>query len=316
MDRLAALEAFARVAETGSFSAAARALNLSKSLISRQISALEAELGARLIARTTRSLSLTEAGRGYYDQVARILAQMEEADLSVSQLQATPRGKLRVNAPMSFSLLRLAPVLPDFLALYPEIDVDIVMNDRRVDLMDEGFDLAIRLGRLADSSLVARKLGVMQRFIVGSPAYFARHKAPRTPADLHAHSCIRSRMPSGGIYQWEFERRGETVRVDGKGVLTLDEPNLMLEAARAGLGLAYLTEWNVAADLQAGTLVRVLADWTQPMDGLCLYYPGRRHVPAVLRALIGVMRENAEGNRMRGKKVAKRAGAKRAGAKR
>jgi DNA-binding transcriptional LysR family regulator len=143
--------------------------------------------------------------------------------------------------------------------------------------------------------MIAVPFGDRQRFaVVGSPAYFAQHKPPRTPADLHAHRCIRSRMPSGAIYHWEFERRGEALRIDGKGALTLDEPSLMLAAARAGLGLTYLTEWNVEADLQAGTLVRVLEDWTPPLDGLCLYYPGRRHVPAGLRALIELIRESAD----------------------
>jgi DNA-binding transcriptional LysR family regulator len=148
--------------------------------------------------------------------------------------------------------------------------------------------------------MIAVPFGERQRFaVVGSPAYFSEHKRPRTPADLAAHRCIRSRMPSGSIYQWEFERHGQTVRIDGDGALTLDEPGMMLAAARAGLGLAYLTEWNVRADLVAGTLVRVLEEWTPPLDGLCLYYPGRRHVPAGLRALIDMIREYADANRKR-----------------
>jgi DNA-binding transcriptional LysR family regulator len=148
--------------------------------------------------------------------------------------------------------------------------------------------------------MIAVPFGDRQRFaVVGSPAYFAQRELPRTPADLSAHRCIRSRMPSGAIYQWEFERHGETVRIDGDGAVTLDDPGLMLAAARAGLGLAYLTEWNVNADLQAGTLVRVLEDWTPPLDGLCLYYPRGRHVPAGLRALTGMIREYADANRER-----------------
>jgi DNA-binding transcriptional LysR family regulator len=147
--------------------------------------------------------------------------------------------------------------------------------------------------------MIAVPFGDTQRFaVVGSPAYFARHKAPRTPGDLHAHRCIGTRMPSGAIYQWEFERHGEAVRIDAKGPLMLDEPGLTQQAARAGLGLAYLSEWNIAADLQAGALVRVLEGWTPPLDGLCLYYPGRRHVPAGLRALIDMIREHAHARQL------------------
>ena len=286
MDRLAALEAFARVAETGSFSAAARALNLSKSLISRQVSALEAELGARLISRTTRSLTLTEAGRGYYDQVARILAQMEEADLSVSQLQATPRGKLRVNAPMSFSLLRLAPVLPDFLALYPEIDIDVAMNDRRVDLMEEGFDLAIRIGRLADSSLVARKLGPMQRIVCASPAYFAERGLPKVPADLRTHACL-CYSNADTVDEWRFsEPDGRSIAVEVKGRVRANNGDLLRLAALRGLGMVDLPNFLVGADIEAGALVPVLQDFIRQDGGVYAVYPHALYLPPKTRVFI------------------------------
>jgi len=296
MDRLAALEAFARVAETGSFSAAARALNLSKSLISRQVSALEAELGARLMSRTTRSMTLTEAGRGYYEQVARILAQVEEADLSVSQLQATPRGKLRVNAPMSFSLLRLAPALPDFLALYPEIDVDIVMNDRRVDLMDEGFDLAIRIGRLADSSLVARKLGVMQRFIVASPDYFAERGVPRVPADLRRHACL-CYSNADTLDEWRFhEPDGGPITVEVKGRVRANNGDMLRIAALRGLGLVDLPGFLVGPDIEAGRLVPVLQDFVRQEGGVYAVYPHARYLPPKIRVFIDFLAERWGGD--------------------
>jgi DNA-binding transcriptional LysR family regulator len=291
MDRLAALEAFARVAETGSFSAAARALALSKSLISRQVSALEAELGARLIARTTRSLALTEAGRGYYEQVARILAQMEEADLSVSQLQATPRGKLRVNAPMSFSLLRLAPVLPDFLALYPEIDVDLSMNDRRVDLMEEGFDLAIRLGRLAESSLVARKLGPMQRIVCASPAYLAERGLPKVPADLRVHDCL-CYSNADTVDEWRFSGpEGRAITVEVKGRVRANNGDLLRLAALRGLGLVDLPSFLVGADIEAGALVPVLRDYIRQEGGVYAVYPHARYLPPKIRVFIDFLAE-------------------------
>jgi len=291
MDRLAALEAFARVAETGSFSAAARALNLSKSLISRQVSALEAELGARLISRTTRSLTLTEAGRGYYEQVARILAQMEEADLSVSQLQATPRGKLRVNAPMSFSLLRLAPALPDFLALYPEIDVDLVMNDRRVDLMEEGFDLAIRIGRLTDSSLVARKLSPVQRLIVASPAYLAARGTPHVPADLRRHDCL-CYSNADTIDEWRFcEPDGRPVTIEVKGRVRANNGDLLRIAALRGLGFVDLPNFLVAGDIESGALVPVLQDYVKQDGGVYAVYPHARYLPPKIRVFIDFLAE-------------------------
>jgi len=291
MDRLAALESFARVAETGSFSAAARALNLSKSLISRQVSALEAELGARLISRTTRSLTLTEAGRGYYEQVARILAQMEEADLSVSQLQATPRGKLRVNAPMSFSLLRLAPALPDFLALYPEIDVDLVMNDRRVDLMEEGFDLAIRIGRLTDSSLVARKLSPMQRLIVASPAYLADRGTPQVPADLRRHDCL-CYSNADTIDEWRFcEPDGRPVTIEVKGRVRANNGDLLRIAALRGLGFVDLPNFLVAGDIESGALVPVLQDYIKQDGGVYAVYPHARYLPPKIRVFIDFLAE-------------------------
>jgi len=291
MDRLAALEAFARVAETGSFSAAARGLNLSKSLISRQVSALEAELGARLISRTTRSLTLTEAGRGYYEQVTRILAQMEEADLSVSQLQATPRGRLRVNAPMSFSLLRLAPALPDFLALYPEIEVDMVMNDRRVDLMEEGFDLAIRIGRLADSSLVARKLGAMQRYIVASPAYLAERGTPKVPADLRHHACL-CYSNADTIDEWRFcEPDGRPISIEVKGRVRANNGDLLRIAALRGLGFVDLPNFLVAADIESGALVPVLQDYVRQDGGIYAVYPHARYLPPKIRVFIDFLAE-------------------------
>src|ERR1700751_749513 len=165
MDRLAALEAFVRVAECGSFSKAADRLHSAKSVVSRQVSALETELGARLLHRTTRALTLTEAGRSYFERAARILADLAEASASVGQLQAAPRGRLRVSAPVSFGALHLAPAVPVFLDRYPDVELDMIMNDRLVDLVDEGFDMAVRIGKLEDSSLVARKLAPMRRIV-------------------------------------------------------------------------------------------------------------------------------------------------------
>jgi len=194
----------------------------------------------------------------------------------------------------------LTPLILEYLRRYPEMKVDIVTEGRLVDIVVDGFDAGIRLAESVPQDMIAVPLGSSQRMVVvGAPAYFAKHAPPRTPADLAAHQCIRSRMANRAIWRWEFERRGESVSVDVQGPLTLDESTLMLEAARAGVGLAYLSEWNVADDLAAGRLRSVLEDWTPPFDGMCLYYPGRRHVPAGLRALIELIREKRDAGRAR-----------------
>ncbi|MCP3024075.1 LysR family transcriptional regulator [Cupriavidus basilensis] len=296
---LGELEAVLAVARHRSFRAAATDLGMSTSALSHAVAALEARIGVRLFNRTTRSVSLSEAGAQFVDSVAPALSTIRVAIEQAGSFRDTPLGTLRINASTG-AARQVMPLLIEFLQRYPEMKLDLVTEGRLIDIVVEGFDAGIRLTETVPQGMIAVPFGDRQRFaVVGCPAYFAKQDPPRTPADLNAHRCIRSRMPSGAIYQWEFERHGETLRIDGKGALTLDEPGLMLAAARAGLGLAYLTEWNVAADLEAGTLVRVLDDWTPPLDGLCLYYPGRRHVPAGLRALIDMIRKHADTRRAR-----------------
>jgi DNA-binding transcriptional LysR family regulator len=294
---LGELEAVLAVARHRSFRAAATELGVSTSALSHAVAALEARIGVRLFNRTTRSVALSEAGAQFVDSVAPALSTFRVAIEQAGSFRDTLSGTLRINA--SAGAARQAmPLFIAFLQRYPEMKLDLVTEGKLIDIVVEGFDAGIRLAETVPRDMIAVPFGDKQRFaVVGSPAYFAQHKPPRTPADLLAHRCIRTRMPSGAIYHWEFERRGETVRIDGNGALLLDEPSLMLEAARAGLGVTYLTEWNVAADLRAGTLVRVLEDWTPPLDGLCLYYPSRRHAPAGLRALIDMIREHADAQR-------------------
>jgi DNA-binding transcriptional LysR family regulator len=292
---LGELEAVLAVARHRSFRAAATELGVSTSALSHAVAALEARIGVRLFNRTTRSVSLSEAGVQFVDTIAPALSTIRVAIEQVGNFRDTVSGTLRINTSAG-AAKQAMPLFIAFLQRYPEMKLDIVTEGRLIDIVVEGFDSGIRLADTVPQDMIAVPFGDRQRFaVVGSPTYFAQHKPPRTPADLNAHDCIRTRMPSGAIYQWEFERHGETVRVDGRGALTLDEAGLMLAAARAGLGLTYLTEWTVAADLEAATLVRVLEDWTPPLDGLCLYYPGRRHVPAGLRALIDMIREQADG---------------------
>ena len=290
-DRLSAMEAFARVAEARSFSEAARRLGASKSLVSRQVAALEAELGARLLHRTTRRLTLTEAGQGYYEHVARILTEIADANLSVTRLQAQPRGRLRVNAPMSFGFLHLAPAIPDFLAACPEIEIDLAMNDRFVDLVDEGFDLVIRIGRLPDSSLVARRLAPMRRCVCASPDYLARAGVPGSPDDLANHQCLgysNTALPD----QWSFAAPdGKPWPVKIKGRLRANNGDALRVAALKGLGLVSLPSFIVGGDLQAGTLVSVLGAYVPQDSGIYAVYPHSRHLSPKVRAFIDFLAE-------------------------
>ncbi|CCG40185.1 LysR family transcriptional regulator [Magnetospirillum molischianum] len=291
MDRLAAMTAFARVAETGSFSEAARRLRSSKSVVSRQVAALETDLGVRLLHRSTRALTLTEAGHGYFDQIVRILAEIDEANLSVSHLQAAPRGRLRVNAPMSFGIRHLAPAIPDFLTRCPEVEIDITLNDRFVDLVDEGFDMAVRIGHLIDSSLVARRLAPLRRIVCASPAYLAARGLPTTPDEISGHECLcYSNMSAGN--EWKFTTPdGRPWPVEVKGRLRVNNGDALRVAALEGLGLACLPTFIVGEDLRAGTLVPVLAEAVHQEGGVFAVYPHARHLSPKVRAFIDYLVE-------------------------
>jgi DNA-binding transcriptional LysR family regulator len=308
---LAELEAVLAVARHRSFRAAATELGVSTSALSYAVAGLESRIAVRLFNRTTRSVSLSEAGAQFVDSVAPALSTIRVAIERAGSFRDTVSGMLRINTSAG-AARQVMPLFIEFLQRYPEMRLDIVTEGRLVDIVADGFDAGIRLAETVPRDMIAVPFGDTQRFaVVGSPAYFTRHEPPRTPGDLHAHRCIRTRMPSGAIYQWEFERHGEAVRIEAKGSLMLDEPGLTQQAARASLGLAYLSEWNVATDLQAGTLIRVLEGWTPPHDGLCLYYPGRRHVPAGLRALIEMIREHAAARRLRGERPSSQGKARR-----
>ncbi|MBS0245774.1 MAG: LysR family transcriptional regulator [Proteobacteria bacterium] len=291
MDRLATLDTFAKVAETQSFSEAARRLRSSKSAVSRHVAALEAELGARLFHRTTRSLTLTEAGRGYYERASRILADLADADASVSQLQAAPRGRLRVNAPMSFGFLHLAPALGDFLALYPEIELDVTLTDRFVDLIDEGVDVAVRIGSLTDSSLVARRLAVIRRVLCASPDYLKARGVPATPDALKAHDCL-SNTNITVTREWRFihpdgtPSAGAAWPVEVKGRMSANNGDMLRVAALRGHGFVHLPTFIVGEDLRAGTLVSVLDPYIAQDLTLNAVYPTARHLSPKVRAFV------------------------------
>ena len=291
MDRLAAIEAFVKVAETHSFSAAARRLRRSKSLVSRQVAALETELGTRLFHRTTRSMALTEAGRSYFERTSRILSDLDDANRSMSQLQSAPRGRLRVSAPMSFGFLHLAPALADFLARYLEVEVDITLNDRFVDLVEEGFDVAVRIGSLEDSSLVARKLTPIRRVVCASPAYLEARGVPATPDELRTHDCVwNTNVPMAR--DWGFIKSdGRSWPVEVRGRMTTNNGDTLRIAAINGLGLVSLPTFIVGSDLHAGTLVAVLENFIAQDMTLNAVYPHSRHLSPTVRAFVDFLAE-------------------------
>jgi DNA-binding transcriptional LysR family regulator len=291
MDRLTAMATFRRVVEAGSLSAAARAAGVPKSAVSKQLAALEAHLGARLLNRTTRNLSLTEVGRAYLERCRLILEEVEEAEALTASLQGEPRGTLRVNAPMSFGFLHLAPALPDFVARHPGVEVDLVMNDRRVDLIDEGFDLAVRIGPLADSSLIARRLGTYRMVVCGSPTYLARRGVPRTLDDLAAHDCLRY-VSGDGSDAWPFATPdGGRTSLRVRGPLRANNGDALRAAARGGLGLTQLPTFLLADDLASGALVLVLEEFEPAPLPVHAIYPHNRHLSGKVRAFVDFLIE-------------------------
>jgi DNA-binding transcriptional LysR family regulator len=289
---LAELDAVIAVARRGGFRAAALELGMSSTALSHAVAGLEARLGVRLFNRTTRSVSLTAAGEQFIAEVAPALTRIRNAMDAVNVHRDTPSGTLRLNTSIGAAQMILTPLILEFLRRYPEMSVDLVTEGRLIDIVGEGFDAGIRVAEAVPRDMIAVPIGgPVRSIIVGSPAYFEGRELPRTPADLLDHQCVRTRMASGALYRWEFERRGEAVEIDVKGALTLDERGLMAEAVRAGVGIGYLAEWLVAEDVAAGRLVQALDDWTPSYPGLCLYYPGRRHVPAGLRAFIEMVRQ-------------------------
>ncbi|WP_207483327.1 LysR family transcriptional regulator [Arenibaculum pallidiluteum] len=286
------LTAFLAVAEHRSFRRAADALGLSPSSLSHTLRALEQDLGVRLLNRTTRSVAPTEAGQRLVEQLRPVLTELDRALGAVDAFRGTPSGTVRINAPRTGARLLLGRVAPVFLARFPDVTLDIVAEGRLVDIVAQGFDAGVRLGEALPQDMVRVPLGGEGRFVpVASPAYLARAGTPRTPDDLRLHACVRIRLPSGRLYLWEFERHGQEMAVDVPGPLILDDMELMIEAAAAGLGIAYVFERTAGPELDAGRLVTVLDEWCPYIPGICLYYPERRQMPPALRAFIDTARE-------------------------
>ena len=286
LDRLTSLEVFAKVAAAGSLSAAGRAMGLSQTMVTKHIAALEARLGIKLFHRTTRRLSITEAGRNYLEASSRALADLEAAENAVAADRFEPRGVLRLNAPVSFGARRIGPLLAEFAARHPQVSVELGLNDRLVDLAEEGWDLAIRIGSLSDSSLIARRVAPCRTTVCAAASYLQSHGTPRTIADLKRHNCLGYTLARIGHDTWPFGARGEhSVRVAGN--LRANNGDVLLAAAIAGQGLIYQPTFIVADAVRLGALVEIPLDHaTVELGGIYAVYLPERHPAAKVRAFI------------------------------
>ncbi len=288
MDNLNAIVAFVRVAQALSFVAAGRALGISASAVGKAIAKLETSLGVRLFHRTTRKIALTDEGRLFYERCSHILAELSDAQAVLAASAQTPRGRLRVSLP-AIGYRFLLPVLADFAALYPEIELDLDYNDRMVDVIEGGFDAVIRSGTLSDSSLVARRLGPFRHVLCASPDYLARAGALHTLADLATHACVRYRFPDTGKLQpWELATHGEALPAL-RSALVCNNMEALMQSVVAGFGIGYMPDFLVRDALTAGTLASVLDAYTTTVGQFSIVWPSSRHPSPRLRAFVDFM---------------------------
>jgi len=284
---LAAIRVFLQVVHSGSFSAAARQLAMPKSTVSRKVSELEAQAGARLMQRTTRKLGLTDVGRIFYEHALRIAAEVDEAARAVGRMQAAPRGLLRVTAPLSFGML--GPIVAEYLRKHAEVQVELLCTDRQVDLVEERFDIAIRASKLADSSLTARAIGTITRVLVAAPRYCKQRGMPGTPVELAQHACLVFGAGSAPNV-WTLESGGKRLEVRVVPRLTLNDPEVLRGVALSGAGIALIPEFVVAEDIKHKRLRRVLSDWCSASTPVHAVYPTARLLSPKASAFIELMR--------------------------
>jgi DNA-binding transcriptional LysR family regulator len=287
MEDLERMAIFARVVEAKSFSAAARRLGMSKSLVSKQVARLERSLGARLLNRTTRTMSVTEVGAVFYEHCARMLDEVEEARLAVSRLHGEPRGTLKITAPVAFGTLHVAPALPDFLARYPDVSIDMTITDRFADLAEDGYDVALRIAKDPGQNLVARRLAPVNRNVCATPDYFERHGVPRTPHDLAHHNCLTYTY----LDQWHLRGPEGELAVPTSGNLRLNDDEALSQAVLGGLGVALLPTFIIGKDLQAGRLQSVLAQYVPLERHVYAVYLPNRHLSPKVRVFIDFLLE-------------------------
>ena len=286
------LTAFVAVADNLSFRAAAARLGVTPSALSHTMRQLEERLGVRLLHRTTRSVSLTDAGRRLIERLRPAIDQIARAIDDLSGEQQHPHGNLRIHATHMAAAAVIAPIWRRFLSMYPEVSIELGVDEARLDIVAQGFDAGIGpQDRAAVDMIAVRVMGPMKVAVVGAPEYFARHSPPRMPEDLARHSCVQYRVVvDGGVFKWAFERSGKSQRISVDGRIMVNDPDLAVRAAVDGLGIAYTVEALAEPFLRSGQLVQVLENWSPAFEGLYLYYPGHRQVPAALRALIDMIR--------------------------
>jgi DNA-binding transcriptional LysR family regulator len=286
------LLAFLAVARERSFTRAAAKLSVSQSALSHTIKGLEAKLGLRLLTRTTRSVAPTEAGERLLNRIGPHFDEIESELATLGELRDKPAGSIRITSAEHAAETILWPAMAALLPDYPDIAVEITIDNGLTDIVAERYDAGVRLGEQVAKDMIAVRIGPDIRWaVVGTPAYFAAHKAPRTPQDLTRHRCINMRLPTyGGLYGWEFAKNGREVKVRVEGQLVVNSTALRLKAVLAGVGLAFLPEDQVEPHIAAGRLVRVLGDWCPPSPGYHLYYPSRRHQPPAFALLVDTLR--------------------------
>lgn len=272
---------FVAVAEQQSFTKAARQLDISVAQVSRNIAELEASLAIKLLYRSTRSVSLTEEGLLYLQHCKHLVTSLEEANRTLANLKATPRGQIKLTAPVFYGETRIAPLLHDFMLQYPDTELDLQLSNSKLDLVQGGFDLAIRLGTLESSSLIARKLASRTQYVVAAPSYLAKYGTPANLTELVSHQCL-----TGTVAQWRFMQQGKVVQFKPKGRIVCNSGVALLDAALKGLGLVQLPDYYVAGKLATGELVAVLNEQRQPDDGIWALYPQNRHLSAKVRVLV------------------------------
>jgi DNA-binding transcriptional LysR family regulator len=291
MDRLAAIEIFIRVVDTGSFSAAARHFDIGQPAASKAVAQLEEWLGVKLLLRSTRALTPTEAGQNFYQRARRAVEEADEAVLAARGTAAGLTGKLRVSAAVCFARLHIVPRLPAFLEQHPELDLELVLDDRNIDLVEEGIDLALRMGELADSNMTARRIAVARRRVLATPAYFERHGMPQAPADLHAHRAVVYTRDVGGGEEWTFRRDTAELPVRLQGRVRISATEGLRAAVFADMGLAVASEWAFWPELKSGAVVSVMDDWMLPAIPLSAVYPTGRLASSKARQFTAFVEE-------------------------